>query len=191
MYNAKPINNMPIQTRSIRYMSSSGSDASAQFLKSDLFAILFFATSSTDTVTLFRSVKLNSVTVSAYAEPDSTTSTQYFCFGWKGEKTPGTCKTFHVGPSIPTRKVFRPPKDSLISMWCNAYDNIDTSLFDISWGSSISIVLDLNFNYILGDGSNDNTSFSGSGMTTGYIYAGNLPISSNEFTPIGLTSGVL
>jgi hypothetical protein len=61
-------------------------------------------------------------------------------------------------------------------------------MFEISWGSSISIVMDLNINYILGDGANDNTTFSSSGMTLGRIYAGNLPFSSNEFTPVGLTS---
>ncbi len=178
------INNKPIQTRCIRYSGTTTSEL--QMDSQDLRCFCGATTSaSTAYYPIAQSVLLKRVGITIMS--DSSTTTGSVNFSWNGLNAPDVLHTLLVGPGFPNHRSFYPQEGTSAWLWWDA-TSTTTELFGISaTDSSITIFLDIEFEYVIADGAITNVALTTTASVTGLVYR-QLPIGNPIFVPIGLST---
>ncbi len=182
-----PIKNNPIQTRCMRYVGTITS--STEFRVADMTTILLAVTSgSTSAIKLFEAVLIRSVAITCLPAADTNAGT--FAFTWVGEREPDTVETMFYSLGQPDRWVFKPPPGSLAGFWVTQDTSETTnSIFKLDPdNSTVKIILDLSFEYVMCDGASTTLTLSGAATFTG-VAARVMPGSAtDELVPVGINS---
>ncbi len=179
-----PINNTPIQVRAMRY---SGTILSTTEIKTiDLYSLLLAVTSgSTSAIRIIEAVKLIKVTCTLL--PSSDTNSGTFTFTWFGDREPNLDYTMFYSQGVPSKWTFVPPDDSFAKLWINQ-DTTTSTLFTLDPdNSTVKLVLDLHFEYIIANGATTTATLTSAATFTG-IAAPRMPTASDELTPVGLNA---
>jgi hypothetical protein len=181
-----PIKSQPIQVRSLRLSGTGASGVAVNFTLLDLLTSICFAPTTVTYNAIFGSVKLNRITLSVIPT-DSQVGT--VSFGWRGTRTPTEETTMYYGGDFPCRMTFTPPPESLADFWFNgnsaSTDTVET-VWTITNTGSASIVMDIEFSYILIDGVGWSNSCSATTLYT--IFAARMPRGTSLFVPVGLVN---
>jgi len=110
---------------------------------------------STNGFTALASVKLQSVSVTLLPSIDEE---GLFNFTWDGSnatnfgnRTPSVTRTFPYAPSNAARMTFHPPEESLAGFWVDQTNFAENALlFSMSATSTITVVLDIHYSYVVG-----------------------------------------
>ncbi len=178
------IDNKPIQTRCFRYSGNLTSAPNPSFDTQDIRCAVGFVTSASTTYyPVIDAFKLNRIGVTIL--PNSTTSAGTVTFSWVGINQPDIRETLLFTNAIPVHASFYPYEGSSASFW---WDNTSTltELFSLrSTETDISVILDIQLEYIINTGAITSVALSGASSFTGVGYR-TLPIGNNSFTPVDL-----
>jgi hypothetical protein len=181
-----PISNAPIQMRSMRYAGTIST--STDFRVADFTTILLSVVNgSTTAVKLFQAVLIKSVSVTCLPNSDANSGT--FAFTWYGEREPDNVLTMFYSQGQPSRWTFTPPPESLAGFWITQNTTTtESSVFTLDPdNSTVKIILDLNFAYVLADGASGTLTISAPAYTG--IAARYMPGSAtDELIPVGITA---
>jgi len=181
------INQKPIQTRCFRYELSNHSDTTIFFTSDDIIACLCFVTNtSTAFYPLIDSFKLRRVGITIL--PDDNVGHSIFGIRWQGQNAPDVLDTIITGNAIPNHKSFFPSEGSTAWFWHDQpSSNVNLFAFTIENHGS-TIIMDLELEYILGDGTILGGTLSTAATFTG-IASHYLPLSgADQFVPVLLSS---
>lgn len=180
-----PINNTPIQVRCMRYQGSITSYT--EFRVGDITTMLLGVTNSSSTaIVLMEAVRLQRLVVTLL--PNSTTNAGTFALSWDGEREPHLTQTMFYTMGTPARWSFTPPEGSLATFWFNQDTSETTStVFRLDPdNSTVEVILDIHFEYVLADGSTDTLTL-GSAATFSGVAARVMPGgATDELYPVGL-----
>lgn len=172
----------------MRYIGTISSET--DFRTTNFTAILVAVTSSSTTaICLFEAIRLRRIGITCL--PSSDTNAGTFAFIWKGDREPHTTQTMIYSQGVPAKWNFYPPEGSLASFWFtqDTTGADDTSVFTIDPdNSTVKIVLDLDFEYVLATGASETVTLTGAASLTG-IAAVCMPSSAtDELVPVDIFS---
>ncbi len=182
-----PINNAPIQTRVLRYLGTITS--STDFRVTDMTKLLLAVTSgSTSAIRLFEAVKIQKIVITCL--PSSDTNSGTFSFTWSGEREPDVVYTMFYAQGAPSRWSFIPPEDSLAGFWITQDTNeTSNSIFTLDPdNSTVKLVLDLHFQYVVADGASATVTLTGAATFTGVAALVMPSAATDELVPVGINS---
>lgn len=183
------IENKPILTRSVRYQSALSGTNTMTFYSNDLLSMFVYATSgSTASTSLFDSVLINCISISAYQTSGQIESV---AFKWESTNAPESQSTLITQSAIMARGTYHPPPDSSASWWMNTAVT-SYELFAITpSATSLDIILDINFRYVMADGATLPQTLNGAATFTG-VGVRNMPASTGsglrQFVGVGVST---
>ncbi len=182
------IENKPVLTRSIRYQSALNSTNAMTFYTTDLLTMLVWVTNASTTVNaLFDSIKINSISLSAYQTSGNLESVS---FKWETVNGPESLETMVTQSAIMARGTFYPPENSSAAWWFNAAVT-QYELFSITASATtLDIIMDINYRCIMNDGPSPLTATLSVASTFTGIAARAMPATTSgalrQFNAVGL-----
>jgi len=181
------IDNKPKITRSIRYQSALTTTNPMTFYSADLLTMLVSSTSGSTAINgIFDSLRINSITLSAY---QTTGQLESVAFKWESVNSPETLFTLVCQSSIMAHGTWSPPDESSAKWWMNSAVT-SYELFSITpSATTLDIILDINFVGIMNDGAGAGGTLNAVATFTG-IGARAMPANTGaglrQFTAVGL-----
>jgi hypothetical protein len=168
-----------------------GSISSVTDFRTTNFTSILVATTSgqTSAICLCEAVKITRIGITCL--PNSSSNAGTFAFIWKGDREPHTTETLIYANGVPAKWNFYPPEDSLASFWFTQDTSHldDSSVFTLDPdNSTVKIVLDLEFEYVLASSASETVTLTSAASTTG-IAAICMPSSAtDELVPVDIYS---
>ncbi len=182
------IENKPVLTRSIRYQSALTSTNTMTFYSADLLT-MFVRTTNASTAAggIFDSIKINSISISAY---QTSANLEYVTFKWETVNGPENLETLVTQSAIMARGTWYPPENSSAAWWMNAAVT-SYELFAITpSATTLDLILDINFRYVMNDGQDSSSATLAVAATFTGIAARNMPATTGaglrQFMAVGL-----
>jgi len=153
----------------------------------DFTTMLVATTASSSTaICLFEAVRLREIVVTCL--PNSTSNAGAIGVSWWGEREPNTTETLFYTMGSPCRWHFVPPEGSLATFWFtqDTTETTNTVLRLDPSDSTVELILDIHFEYVIADGSSDTISLSPNATYTG-VAARVMPgAATDELYPVGI-----
>lgn len=182
------INQRPPYTRCFRYEYENNGPNTFTFTNDDLInALGFVINTSTAFYPLYDSFKLLRIGISILPR-DSTAGFTMFGIRWQGQYAPDVLDTMVVGNAFPSHRNFYPYEDSLANFWQDQPSTVQNMFeFNID-ANGATIIMDLEMELVLGDGSVPGTTLTNASVFTG-IAARVMPATGPQvFFPVLLNS---
>jgi hypothetical protein len=148
--------------------------------------LLAVVSGSTTAIQIFEAVRLKRVGITCL--PSSDTNSGTFGFQWIGDREPHTTHTMIYSQGVPAKWNFYPPEGSFASFWITqdtaGIDTISVFTLDPD-NSTVKVVLDLEFEYVIADGGCQTVTISSAATFSG-IAALTQPLNTDEFVPVDL-----
>ncbi len=185
-YEIKDVKNAPIQTRSIRYSTTSLSDHT--ITSTDLLEWVGFATTTTAGYSLCEAIKIRHLRFTL--APDDTTNAPRSCtFKWQGTNVPHDEVVITAFGGVPATISLYPPAESSANWWQSDFTTA-TPLFSFDSNSGDPAILDIHFEWVMlsDPTSNALTSITGATANT-IVYPSQPATGTSVWFPVGLPSG--
>lgn len=181
-----PIKNRPIITRTIRYLFDDQSTR-VTVTSTELLRCFVLATSaSTTAYPLVQCYRL--LRVGCTMLPNNSSGTATFGFQWSGTNAPNQREILYAAQGIPSKASFYPPEDSSASWWLNTSMTAN-DIFAVdaqAVTTECPVYLDLDFQYVMYDGSTGTVTLSSSSSFTGVMTRA---IGGGFIVPVDLSTG--
>lgn len=183
------IENKPKITRSIRYQSVLTSTNAMSFYSADMLTMLVSTTTGSTAINgIFDSLRINSVTISAY---QTTGALESVAFKWESVNAPETLYTLVCQSAVMAHGTFSPPEESSARWWMNSAVTSYELFSIVPSATTLDIILDINFIGIMNDGPGAGGTLNAVATFTG-IGARNMPATTGaglrQFVAVGLNT---
>jgi len=148
--------------------------------------LLAVTSGSTTAIPLFTAVRIVRVGITCLPALDTNAGT--FTFYWSGEREPHTAETMIYCNGEAMRRNFYPPEGSLAGFWLTQNTTeTESSVFNLDPdNTTVKIVVDLEFEYVIADGTQSTRTLSVASAFSGIAAAKMPAAASDELTPVGL-----
>jgi len=175
----------PIQSRVIRYVTNSLAANSGYGPRQLINTILWCTNGSSTAYPIIEAVRLRRISM-YYAPSNFDSSPDNFAFRWVNQNLPDNLLSKTGTPFSPAVLKLVPPLNSLAAMWYDqANVSFTTPLPFCELTGATGTIIDIDFDYIIGEGTSTSLTLSANATFTGLGY---LEPISMTLLPVGLTN---